>query len=85
MTADLSMLDVRLERLRELLRDASSEERIRLERAIKAVARARQALLQAHLNGMRARARLATAQATSGSFATDIGILTPKLSGESVG
>jgi hypothetical protein len=49
MTADLSMLDVRLERLRELLRDASSEERIRLERAIKAVARARQALLQAHL------------------------------------
>jgi predicted lipoprotein len=65
MTADLSMLDVRLERLRELLRDASSEERIRLERAIKAVARARQALLQAHLNGMRARARLATAQATT--------------------
>ena len=65
MTADLSILDVRLERLRELLRDASSEERIRLERAIKAVARARQALLQAHLNGMRARARLATAQAAT--------------------
>jgi hypothetical protein len=66
MTADLSMLDVRLERLQELLRDASSEERIRLERAIKAVARARQALLlQAHLNGMRSRARLATAQAAT--------------------
>jgi len=64
MTIDLSMLDARLERLRELLRDASSEEHIRLECAIKAVARARQALLQAHLNRMRARARLATVQAT---------------------
>ena len=62
MTVALDILDARMERLITLLRDASGEERRCLECAIKAVARAREALFQARQNQQNAWARLMIAR-----------------------
>jgi len=65
MTADPDMLDIRLEHLMTLLQDASAEERRCLESAIKAVARAREALFHARRNQQNAAARLEIARTTT--------------------
>jgi hypothetical protein len=65
MTADPDMLGARMEHLVELLQGASAGERSLLECAVRTVARAQEALLQARRHQQNASARLKIARTTT--------------------